>query len=157
MDTKDFECCYERHKLAVFRAAFAYCRNRADAEDILQETFLKRFRYDKDFQDAEAEKAWLLRVAVNASKDLLKSARRRYDVPLEEALTMCETPDERTVTEAIMQLDPKYRMPVHLYYIEGYTVPEIGSILGVSETAVQTRLYRARKLLRNALGKELVL
>lgn len=149
--------CYAKYKNTVFRSAFAYLKNTADAEDIVQETFLKRFRYEKTFEGPENEKAWLLRVTINGCKDLLKSAHRRHNVPLDEALQLCTTPEEHAVMDAVMTLPEKYRIPVHLFYFEGYAIGEIGKILGVSETAVRTRLYRARHMLKTALGEELEL
>lgn len=157
MNAKELAECYETYKNTVYRSAFAYLKNSADAEDIVQETFLKRFRYKKSFVSAESEKAWLLRVAINGCKDLLKSAHRRLSAPLEEAGQLCTTPEEHAVMEVVMALPEKYRIPVHLYYFEGYAVGEIGKILGVSETAVRTRLYRARNMLKESLGEELEL
>ena len=151
---------YDKYSSAVYRAAFAYCRNSADAEDITQETFIKRFRTDIDFPDDKSEKAWLMKVAANKCRDLFRSARYRYfysSVPLDEAELVYETPEESAVYHAVMELPPKYRLVIHLYYYEGYSVAETAKIIGRSETAVQTQLYRARKLLKESLGKEMCL
>lgn len=158
MNAGELAECYETYKNTIYRMAYACLRNTADAEDIVQETFLKRFRYEKTFASAESEKAWLLRVAVNGCKDLLKCAYRRYNVPLDEAvMQLCVTPEEHAVTEAVLNLPDIYRLPVHLFYFEGYDTGEIGKILGVSQTAVRTRLHRARAMLKSALGEELAL
>ena len=151
---------YDKFSSAVYRAAFAYCRNTADAEDITQETFIKRFQTDVSFPDDKAEKAWLMKVAANKCKDMFRSARYRYfynSVPLDEANLVYETPEESAVYHAVMELPPKYRLVIHLYYYEGYSVAETAKIIGRSETAVQTQLYRARKLLKESLGKEMCL
>lgn len=151
---------YDKYSSAVYRAAFAYCKNSADAEDIVQETFIKRFRTDIDFPDDKAEKAWLMKVAANKCRDMFRSARYRYfynSVPLDEAELVYETPEESAVYHAVMELPPKYRIVIHLYYYEGYTVTETAKIIGKSETAVQTQLYRARKLLKKTLGEEMCL
>ena len=155
MNAKELAECYQTYKNTVYRSAFAYLKNIADAEDIVQETFLKRFRCDKRFADAESEKAWLLRVAINGCKDLLKSSHRKLNAPLEEAAQLCVTPEEHAVMDAVMELPEKYRIPVHLHYFEGYAAEEIGRILGLSETAVRTRLCRARAMLKASLGEEL--
>lgn len=149
---------YDKYKNTVYRTAFAYCRNNADAEDITQEVFIKRFQRNRDFSDEQAEKAWLIRVTANRCKDLFKSFRyRNCTVPLDEVNLIYETPEESVVYHAVMELPAKYRLVIHLYYYEEYSVKEIGGIIGKSETAVQTQLYRARNLLRKALGKELKL
>lgn len=158
MNDTEMALIYDKFSCAVYRAAFAYCRNTADAEDIVQETFIRRFRTETEFPDDASEKAWLMKVAVNKCKDMLRSARYRYfynSVPLEEAELVYETPEESAVFHAVMELPPKYRLVIHLYYYEGYSVPETAKITGRSETAVQTQLYRARKLLRKALGEEM--
>ncbi|MCR4863268.1 MAG: sigma-70 family RNA polymerase sigma factor [Ruminococcus sp.] len=154
------EQIYDKFSGAVYRAAFAYCKNSADAEDITQETFIKRFQSNIDFRDEKAEKAWLMKVTANRCRDMFRSPRYRFmyhSVPLEEAGLIYETPEESAVFRAVMELPPKYRIAVHLYYYEGYSVAETAEITGKSETAVQTQLYRARKMLKKALGEEMYL
>jgi RNA polymerase sigma-70 factor (ECF subfamily) len=97
----------------------------------------------------------MLRVTVNRCKNLLKSFRRRFSVPLEDAAEVCVTEPEHLVWDAVNALPKNYRLVIHLYYYEGYSVSEVGKITGRSETAVQTQLYRARKLLKKQLGEEL--
>lgn len=156
MSNDEMELLYEKYKNSVYRLAFSYCKNTADAEDITQETFIKRFTSDVKFDNEESEKAWLMKVAVNKCRDLFKSLTYKhfyYSVSLEEANLIYETPEESAVYHAVIELSPKYRIVVHLYYYEGYSVAEIGKILGKSETAIQTRLYRARKPLKKSLGE----
>lgn len=158
MNDTEMSLIYDKYSAAVYRAAFAYCRNYADAEDITQETFIKRFQSDGVFSDDKAEKAWLVKVAVNKCRDMFRSPRYRFmyhAVPLDEAELVYETPEESAVFRAVMELPPKYRLVIHLYYYEGYSVTETAKITGKSETAVQTQLYRARKLLKKSLGKEM--
>ena len=149
------EQIYDKYHESVYRLAFAYCKNRADAEDITSDVFLKRFAYRKPFADESHETAWMMRVTVNLAKDLLRSFRYRFTVPLEEATLIFESPEESEVYRAVMALPAKYRSVIHLYYYESYSVAEIAKIVGRSETAVQTQLYRARKLLKESLGEEL--
>ena len=157
MDNAQMAAIYDRMKDTVYRVALAYCRNVQDAEDITHDVFLIRFRHDAPFPDDEAEKAWMLRVTVNQCKNLLKSFRRRFSVPLEDAAEVCYTEPEHRIWDAVNALPKTYRLVIHLYYYEGYSVREIGEITGKSETAVQTQLYRARKLLKQQLGEELEL
>ena len=155
MEQTQMAAIYDRMKNTIYRTALAYCRNIQDAEDITHDVFLIRFRHEAPFPDAEAEKAWMLRVTVNRCKNLLKSFRRRFTVPLEDAAEVCVTEDEHTLWDAVNALPAHYRLVIHLYYYEGYSVREIGEITGKSETAVQTQLFRARKLLKKALGEEI--
>ena len=155
MDYAQMEAVYDRMKDTVYRVALAYCRNVQDAEDITHDVFLARFQHDAPFPDDEAEKAWMLRVTVNRCKNLLKSFRRRFSVPLDDAAQVCKTQAEHDIWDAVNALPANYRVVIHLYYYEGYSVREIGKITGRSETAVQTQLYRARKLLKAQLGEEI--
>lgn len=151
---------YDKYCNDVYRMAFAYCKNKADAEDIMQEVFIRRFSTDAVFEDEAKEKSWLLKVTVNKCKDMFRSLRYRYSmtsVPLEEADLVYETPEESEVYHAVMSLAPKYRTVIHLFYYEEYSIKEISSIVGISETAVQTQLFRGRKKLKDILGKELQL
>lgn len=151
---------YDKYCGSVYRLAFSWCKNSADAEDIVQETFMKRFTSNLNFPDERSEKAWLMKVTANKCRDLFRSLAYRYfnsAVPLDEAELIYETPEESTVYHAVMELPSNYRLVIHLYYYEGYSVAEIGRIIGKSETAVQTRLYRARNQLKKSLGKDVSL
>ncbi|WP_297955773.1 RNA polymerase sigma factor [uncultured Ruminococcus sp.] len=158
MDAGRLAELYDKYHNTVYRMAFSYCRNKADAEDIMQEVFIRLFNTNADFDDEQKEKSWLLKVTVNKCRDMFRSLRYRYSlnsVPLEEAALTYETPEESEVYHAVMSLPVKYRVVIHLYYYEDYSVREIGAITGNNESAVQTQLYRARKKLKEILGKEL--
>lgn len=157
MTQEEMAQTYDKYRNTVYRTAFAYCRNRADAEDIMQEVFLRRFQCSKIFPNENMEKAWLLRVTANKCKDLFKSACRRYNVPLEEAAYVCETPQENDVYRAVMALPADYRLAVHLFYYEGYSIAEIARIMRKTEAAAASVLCRARKRLKRTLGEELEL
>ena len=149
---------YDKYSNAVYRMAFAYCKNKADAEDIMQEVFIRRFSTDIVFEDEAKEKSWLLKVTVNKCRDMFRSLRYKYSltsIPLEEADIIYETQEESDVYHAVMSLPNKYRTVIHLFYYEEYTIKEISAITGDKETAIQTQLYRARKKLKDILGKEL--
>lgn len=155
MTDSEMAAVYDKYKNTVYRMAFAWCRNTADAEDITHDVFIRRFTSNTIFSDDEHEKAWLLKVTANRCRDLFRSFRYKHTVPLEEAALVYETPQENTVYHAVMELPPKYRLVIHLYYYEGYSIKEISGIVSKSESAVQTQLYRARKLLKKTLGEEL--
>ena len=138
----------------VLRLCIVYLKNRSDAEDIFQTVFLKYALHDRPFESPEHEKAWLVRVTVNACKDLLKSFFRSRTVPLE---TLAEdardmTSQQAGVLEAVLALPKPYREVVYLHYYEGYTAPEIAKILRRNPNTVYTHLHKAKELLREALG-----
>lgn len=144
----------QRYGDTVRRLCMVHLKNYADTEDIFQTVFLKYALTSVSFDSAEHEKAWLIRVTLNACKDLLKSIFRSRTVSLEE---LVEQPaqlsaDHREVLEAVLSLPAKYRDVVYLHYYEEYTAPEIARILGKNVNTVYTRLTRAKGLLREKLG-----
>ncbi|HIT31838.1 MAG TPA: RNA polymerase sigma factor [Candidatus Enterenecus stercoripullorum] len=143
-----------RHADTVRRLCLIRLKNEADTEDIFQNVFLKYALSCVDFESEEHEKAWFIRVTLNACKDLLKSFFRSRTVPLDEMLEQPEqaAPDYTYVLEAVLALPQKYRDVVYLHYYEGYPAPEIGQLLGKNVNTVYTLLTRARKLLREKLG-----
>ncbi len=150
MDMREAEALVARHAQAVYRLAYARTGSREDAEDVTQETFLRLVRTAPEFADEDHCRAWLLRVAMNCSGDLFRSAWRRHTRPLEEA-EQVPAPEEGGVLEAVLALPERYRAPIHLFYYEGLSTAEIAAVLGKSEGAVRTRLSRARTMLRGVL------
>ena len=138
----------------VYRLAYAQTRSRHDADDIFQDVFLQVVRRRPQFASEAHEKAWLIRVSVNACRDLLKSIFHRRTVPLDDLWNEPEAlaPEHREVLEAVLALPQKYRSAVYLHYYEGYTAPEIGRILDKNVNTVYTLLTRARTMLRETLG-----
>lgn len=134
----------------VFRLALAYLKNIQDAEDITQDVFVKVLKKDKTFEFDEGEKAWLIRVTINASKDLLKSAWFKRTIAINEDIPFHEE-EQSDLFYAVMSLDRKYSTIIHLYYYEDYSVKEISHLLRIKEGTVQTRLYRARRKLEGSL------
>ena len=146
------------HGDAVYRLAFARCRNTADAEDIFQTTFLRFYASRTLFKNAEHEKAWLLRVCINACKDLQKSAWHmkvsampdEFDVP-DMNTRKDATPQEEALDEAMQGLSPEQRTVVHLHYFEGFSTSEVAQMLGIRPATARSHLHRARIAMRNAL------
>lgn len=144
----------ERHADTVRRLCMIYLKNYADTEDIFQTVFLKYVLSSVSFENEEHERAWFIRVTINACKDLLKNFFRSHTVSMEEVL---EQPaeieqDHREVLEAVLSLPARYRDVVYLYYYEEYTAPQIGRILGKNVNTIYTLLNRAKKILREKLG-----
>ena len=143
----------ERYADLVFRLCMVNLKNRSDAEDVFQTVFLKYTLHNQPFASAEHEKAWLIRITVNACKDLLKSFFRRNTISLEEAAATV-SPEHAAVLEAVWSLPKDYRDAVYLHYYEGYTAPEIAAILKKNPNTVYTHLTRGRTMLKEILGGE---
>lgn len=139
------------HSQSILRLCFTYTHNIHDAEDIAQETFAAFIRHGK-FENAEHEKAWLIRVAVNKCKNHLKSGWIKYTAPLEDAENTADEPYEyNELLEAVKTLPEKYRLPIHLFYYEGYSIKEIAKITKKKEATIGTLLSRGRQLLKEKL------
>lgn len=138
----------------VYRVALNGCKNKYDADDIVQETFLKLLKCKKKFESDEHARNWLLRVAVNECNSMWNSSWRKKVILTDEQedKPVFPTPEQSELYELVMQMPPKYRQVIYLYYFEGFSVREVASILKISETAVQTRLQRARNKLKEQLG-----
>ena len=151
---------YEKFADRVFAAAFSICQNRADADDVVQETFIKYLSAAgstvPDFTDTEHVKAWLLRVAINRAKDIRASFWRRHRVSWEEYMEELpfEEPGDGRLFEAVMSLPARDRMVIHLYYYEGYSVSEIAGILRCRDGTVKSQLSRGRALLKKMLKED---
>ena len=144
----------QRYGDTVRRLCLLHLKNEADTEDIFQNVFLKYVLSSAMFESEEHERAWFIRVTLNACKDLLKSFFRSRTVPLDQLLERPAdlTADHREVLEAVLALPAKYRDVVYLHYYEGYTAPEIGGILGKNANTIYTWLTRARQMLKETLG-----
>ncbi len=144
----------EQYADTVKRICVIHLKNHADTEDIFQTVFLKYALSSAAFENKEHEKAWFIRVTINACRDLLKSFFRSRTVPLSELADqeISVSADNSEVLEAVLSLQAKYRDVVYLHYYEGYTAPQIGEILGKKTNTVYTLLTRAREQLRRILG-----
>ena len=151
----EFTAAAARHLDMVYRIALNSLRHPADAEDAVQNTMLRLWRTDTDFAGEEHLRRWLARVAVNESRRIAAHPWRRRAVSLEEAREpVFQDRERRELYEAVMGLPAKYRVPLYLYYYEGYAVAEIGEILGLKPSTVQTRLSRGREKLKTMLTEE---
>lgn len=148
------ELLADRYKNHLFAAAFHICKNAADAEDAVQETFLQYLITETQFENEQHIRAWLIRVAINKAKDISRSLWRNKSVPLEDYMAELtfETPESEILFEQVMRMPEKYRIVIHLFYYEDYSVREIAGILNLTENNVKVRLNRGRKLLRKKMG-----
>ena len=137
----------------ILRLSYTYLKNTHDAQDICQTVFVKLLTEPREFESPEHERAYILRMAANACKDLLKSPWRRRTCDL-EACAQVPAPEtsDGSVLAAVNQLPAHYRSVIYLFYYEGYQASEIGEILGVPTATIHTRLARGRARLRELLG-----
>lgn len=143
----------EKYKDTLFRIAFNICRCEADADDAAQECFIKYHTSDMEYDDEKHLKAWLIRVTINISKNITMSFWRRNRQKWEDYMNDLpfEEPEDSELFETVMNLPAKYRIVIHLFYYEDYTVGEIAEILGKSQNTVKSQLSRGRKILKSKL------
>ena len=147
----------EEYQAMLYRIAFSNLRNRADAEDAVQETFLRYLKAGKPIADREHEKAWLIRALLHVCRDILKSSWHRRTVAFDEAwaggagvFLPYQTKDDETL-EAVLKLPIHYRNPIYLFYYEDYSIQEIAGILNEKEGTIKTRLRRGREEVKKML------
>ncbi len=145
-----FEALVKKYENQIYRAAVAILGNTAEAQDIVQDVFIKRYEYTGQFTSNDHEKAWLLRVAINLCKNKLRSGWWRKSAPLLETIP-AKTEQQQELLEYVMSLPVKYRTVIHLYYYEGYSTREIAQITGQKEPTVRSLMARARAQLKEKL------
>ena len=141
----------DRHGESILRLAYSYLHNQSDAEDILQDTLIQYLRTAPILESPAHEKAWLLRVAGNLSKNLLRAQGYRQADQLEETLVAQEREDLSYVWDAVKALPVPYHEAIHLFYYEGYSTAQIAQILDQKESTVRSRLKRGREKLKPLL------
>ncbi len=144
-----FETAFRLYGDRVFSAAFSVTGNQADADDAVQDTYLRYCSYDKEFTDEDHIRAWLLRVAINRARDQKRSFWEKHRVSWEDYMETLsfEALEDKSLFEAVMSLPAKYRTVIHLFYYEDYSVARIAEILHSREGTVKSQLNRGRQLL----------
>lgn len=153
-DEETLDLAFEKHSDMVMRICYINLRNSEDAKDVFQEVFIKLFTVDKKFDSDEHMKAWLIRVAINKCNDLHKSFWNKNTQSISDLEIVFNQKNETDVMDAVLSLPQKYKDPIYLHYYEGYTVPEISTIIGQKENTVYSNLHRAKKELREKLGDD---
>lgn len=147
---------YERHKAALYRLCYFHTGNGQDAADAVQNTLIKLMEHEGSFNSLYHEKCWIMKVAVNECRRILRHWWRDT-LPYEEVLeyeAQQQIYREDEVLSEIMELPAKYRIPLYMHYYEGYSLVELGSLLGINESTLRSRLMRGRKLLKMAITDE---
>lgn len=148
----EFVAIYNRQVDTVYRVCYSFMKNKADTEDMVQETFLRLLSARTEFENDRHEKAWLIVTASNLCKDALKKWWRKNE-NIDDYLDIAEEPkQEDGILEIILQLPNDYKDAVYMYYYEGYSTVEIAQHLHCPEATVRSRLSRARKQLQTMMG-----
>lgn len=145
---------YLRNYDTLYRVSFMYLKNVHDSEDAVHNTFLKAIETGKRFESEKHEKAWLIRVASNICKNMLKAASRKNEPLSDNIPDSSISSDAKELLYALSGLPDSFKIPVYLFYYDGYSSDEIGHMLHITPSAVRSRLQKARELLRNVLDDE---
>lgn len=145
---------YDKYKNTVYSVIFNYVRNVDDATDLQQEVFIKLLSSDVEFENDEHIKAWLIRVAANMCKNHLRSRSHLSDGSLPEDIPCDPTTEDGELLRMVMELPEKYRIPLHLFYYEDYSIKQIAEVLEAPEATIKIRLKRGRDKLKKVLRKE---
>ena len=148
------QCFNEKYSMfrnTVFSVIFNYLKNTDDTSDIMQEVFIRLYRTDTKFQNDEHLKAWLIRVAINLSKNFIRDNHRQQTELIDENIPYTDKNDDMDLMHLVMELPEKYRIPIHLHYYEGYQVKEIAQILQLPVSTVKIHLMRGRTMLKGSL------
>lgn len=148
------EFVVEKYSKMLFRICYVMLCNEADAEDMVQETFLRYFTKAPAFSTEEHRKAWLIKVATNLCKNALRFRMRHETVNIDGIRNVGVSDSDVGIFESIMELPPKYKIVMDLYYIEGYRIKEISDITGATPTAIRKRLQYARNFLKTEFERD---
>lgn len=152
MSKEKFESLAKTYMDMIYRVAYSWTKNSDDANDVTQDVLIQLYKTDKEFESEAHIKNWLIKVTVNQCKMLFRSMRKKMEDISDYAETIgFEDESYLDLFFAVMKLDKKYRVPLMLFYYEGYSTKEISSFLGISEKTISTRLFRAKAKLKEYL------
>lgn len=142
----------EKYFNMVYKLALSQVKSMTAADDVTQEVFLRYIKCEKDFEGEEHLKAWLIRVTLNCSKSTFTSSWFKKTVPLsEEESIPFEMQEKGDVYYAVLELPPKYKTVIHLFYYEDLSVAQIAKYLGMKESTIKSQLHRGREMLKEKL------
>ncbi|MCM1253702.1 MAG: RNA polymerase sigma factor [Clostridium sp.] len=157
MTRQVFETYFKEQYSLVYRVAFMQMKSHADAEDVVQEVFVRLLKYQPQFEDKEHERAWFIRTAINICKDIIKSKWHSTTVSIDKIPEAEKEHFQLPLMKAdetlwsVLELPEKYRDCLYFFYYEDYSVKEIAGLLGIPENTVKTNLKRGRDALKKAL------
>ena len=156
--TKDYiSDLLDKYSDMVLRIAYTYLKNRADAEDIVQDVFLRIIDKKPSFNDESHVKSWLIRATINMCKNKVNMFWNKNKCSIDDVQEFAVSDKYNTDTsvfQAVMALGEKYRVVVYMYYYEGYSTPEIADVIGKNETTIRSLLHRARNKLKDMLKED---
>jgi len=151
---KDVRETVIKYSDTLYKVCIVILCNEQDVQDAIQETFCRYLEKSPDFRDAEHEKAWLIRVATNICRDMIRFRIRHPKVSIDEVENTLAAPEEKEILRELLELPVKQKTVIYLHYVEGYQVREIADILGIKESAVKVRLMRGRRQMREMISME---
>lgn len=155
MSKEEFATLAEKYMDTIYRVAYSWTKNSHDANDVTQDVLIQLYKTTKEFESDSYLRNWLIRVTINEYKMMFRSKWSKMEDIGEYAETLgFEEESHLDLFYAVMKLDKKYRVPLMLFYYEGYSTLEISSILDIPEKTVSTRLFRARTKLKDYLKEE---
>lgn len=150
---KDVEEAVMKYSDMLYKICIVILCNEQDVQDAIQETFCRYLEKKPVFRDAEHEKAWLIRVATNLCRDMLRFRVRHPKVCIDELEQTLEGPKQRETLRELLDLPVKQKTAIYLHYVEGYQIKEVADIMGTTEGAVKMRLRRGKEQMRLILAE----
>ncbi len=154
----DVETAYDLYADTLYRVALSHLQSDEDAQDAVQDVFIKYINSSPIFHDSDHEKAWFIRSVINRCHDLLRYKKVRNHITLDEIAEITSDTSENNLQQEVIsllsQIDEKYKSVIILHYLEGYSVKEVSSILKISESSVKMRLVRGREMMKSIIIKE---
>ena len=138
----------------LYKICLVILCNEQDVQDAIQDTFCRYLEKKPDFRNEEHEKAWLIKVATNICRDMIRFRVRHPKVSIDEVENILAAPEQRETIKELLELPIKNKTVIYLHYVEGYSIKEIADILGITESAVKSRLLRGRKQMRDTVRME---
>lgn len=156
MTNTEFENAVNQYANMIYRIAFGYLKNKEDADDAVQDVLIQLYVSDKEFETQEHIRNWLIRVTINRCKKVFKAPWHNAE-PLDTYADelFCEQPDYLDLYAAVMKLNKKYRIPLILFYCDGYSTREIADFLKIPEKTVSTHLRRGKEKMREYMKEDL--
>ena len=151
---KDIREVVIKYSDMLYKICLVILCNEHDVQDVIQDTFCRYLEKKPDFRDEEHEKAWLIKVATNICRDLIRFRVRHPKVSIDEIENILAAPEQRETLKELLELPIKNKTVIYLHYVEGYSIKEIADILGITESAVKSRLLRGRKQMRDMVRME---
>ena len=138
----------------LYKICIVILCNEQDVQDAIQDTFCRYLEKKPKFRDEEHEKAWLIKVATNICRDMIRFRVRHPKVSIDEVENTLVAPEQKEILKEFLELPVRQKTVICLHYVEGYQIKEIADILGITQSAVKVRLMRGRKQMRDALSME---